>query len=167
MPLMTVTRECTPEERAVIARRMRHKREGTLTSLRSHRNEVVGLGVMFSVAASALGVLLLKWPSVPLGFGFATALMFAVLGALGKRKNRQIVEQEVSKLVAAEADRGRAVTEVRFATDRIVVVSGENGDGEVWWLSAATTAGGYSSKRGNGKSSPRQHARGIATSGLR
>jgi hypothetical protein len=33
MPLMTVTRECTPEERAVIARRMQHKRVGTLTSL--------------------------------------------------------------------------------------------------------------------------------------
>ena len=134
MPVMITTREPTPDERAVIARRMEHERRATSTWLRSHRNEVVGLAVMFGVMAVVLGVLLVKWPSVPLGFGFAMALMFAVMSVLGKRKNRQLVEQETGKLVASEADRARAVTEVRFATDRILVVSGAVGDGEVWWL---------------------------------
>ncbi|HSY40787.1 MAG TPA: hypothetical protein VLA79_14700 [Polyangia bacterium] len=133
MPITITTRAPTADERAVIAR-MELKRRGTLTSLRSQRNEAVGLGVMFGAAALVLGLLLVKWPSVPLGFGFAMTLMFALMGVLGGRRNRQRVEQEVSKLVAAEADRGRAVTEVRFATDRILVVSGESGDGEVWWL---------------------------------
>ncbi len=134
MPFMTTTRDPTPDERLVIARRMEPQRRGMSTVLRSHRNEVVGLGVMFGVAAVGLGVLLVKRPSVPLGIGFATALTFAVLGALGKRKNRQFAERETAKLVATEADRARAVTEVRFAAERILVVSGDNGDGEVWWL---------------------------------
>jgi hypothetical protein len=134
MPIMTTTRESTPDERAVIARRMNLKRRGASTALRSHRNEAVGLSVMFGVAAVALGLLLVKWPSVPLGFGFAMALMFAVMGVLGTRRNRQFVEQERGQLGAAEADRARAVTEVGFATDRILVVSGEDGGGEVYWL---------------------------------
>ena len=134
MPLMTTTREPRPDEHMVIARRMEPQRRGTSIVLRSHRNEVVGLGVMFGVAAVGLGVLLVKWPSFPLGLGFATSLTFAVLGALGKRKNRQFVEQEMAKLVATEAERARAVTEVRFAAERILVVSGDKGDGAVWWL---------------------------------
>jgi hypothetical protein len=134
MPAMITTREPTPDERVVIARRMEQKRRATSTWLRSHRNEVVWLGVMFGAMAVVLGVLLVKWRSVPLGIGFAMTLMFAVMGALGKRKNRQLVEQEMDKLAAAEAERGRAVTEVRFASDRILVVSGDDDGGEVWWL---------------------------------
>lgn len=134
MPAIITTREPTSDERAMIARRMEQKRRATSTWLRSHRNEVVGLGVMFGVIAVVLGVLLVKWPSVPLGIGFATALVFAMMSTLGMRTNRQFVERETSKLDAAEADRGRAVTEIRFATDRILVVSGDNDGGEVWWL---------------------------------
>ena len=134
MPVMITSREPTPGECAVIARRMDHKRRGTSTGLRSHRNEVAGLGVVFGVAAVVLGAVLVKWPSVPLGFGFAMALTFAVLGAIGTWKNRQLVEREMGKLAATEAERRRAVREVRLATDRILVVSGDNGDGEVWWL---------------------------------
>jgi hypothetical protein len=134
MPVMTTTREPTPDERLVIARRMEPQRRGISTVLRSHRNEMVRLGVMFGGAAVGLGVLFVKRPSFPLGLGFATTLAFTVLTVLGKRKNRQLVEQEEAKLVGTEADRARAVTEVRFAAERILVVSGDNGDGEVWWL---------------------------------
>jgi hypothetical protein len=134
MPVMTTTRDPTPDERLVIARRMDRKRRATSTSFGSSRSEAGALAVVFGLVAAVLGLLLVKWPSVPLGFGFAMALIIAMMGALGQRKNRQLVEQEMGKLAATEAERGRAVTEIRFATNRIVVVSGDNGDGEVWWL---------------------------------
>jgi hypothetical protein len=62
------------------------------------------------------------------------ALMFAVMSTLGKRRSRQLEEREIAELDAVAAERAREVTEVRFATDRILVVSGDEGDGQIWWL---------------------------------
>ena len=45
MPIMTTTREPTPDERAAIARRMEHKRPGTSTALGSHRKSACTVSV--------------------------------------------------------------------------------------------------------------------------
>ncbi|HLK90616.1 MAG TPA: hypothetical protein VKZ18_12015 [Polyangia bacterium] len=148
MPVSTTARAPTAGERAAIAQRVERQRRGALATLRSHRDGGLRLGVMFGLGAGVLGVLLVRWPSVPLGYGLAMALAFAVMAGFGHRRNRRLVDQEARRLEAAEAERAREVTELRFAAGRILVVSGDTGDGESWWLFRADDGGWLFFERG-------------------
>jgi hypothetical protein len=132
MPVSTTSRDATEEERAVIARRMALKRRAAAGTWQSRAGELRGLGVMFGSLSLGLAVALVKWPSVPLGFGLGTCATFATLTVIGRRKERARVAEESSALDRAQAERERTVTEYRVTTDRIVTAAGE--DGDVWWL---------------------------------
>ena len=132
MPIATTVRAATADELAVIARRMDHRRRSMAGVNRSRKGELVWLGTFFGCAALVLVVLIVKWPSVPLGFGLVMCSLFSILSAIGLWKDRQRVALESGGFDSDQADRGRAVTDYRFATDRIVAATGE--DGDLWWL---------------------------------
>jgi hypothetical protein len=134
MPISMTVREPTSDERAVVARRMDLKRRAAAGTWKSRRSELNGLAVMFGTASVGLGIAIVKWPSVPLGFGLVMCLMMASMAVLGRRKDRARVQDESNALDQTAADRARAVTEYRLTAGRIVVASGDDGDGEVWWF---------------------------------
>jgi hypothetical protein len=132
VPISTTVRPPTEDERAVIARRMDLRRRAGAGVWRARGRELTGLGVGFGAASIALGVAIVKWPSVPLGFGLFMCVMFASFAFAGRRKDRGRVATEAIELAGAQAERERAVTEYRLAAERIVVASGEDGDS--WWF---------------------------------
>ena len=134
MPISTTVRPPTDDERAVITRRMDLRRRAAAGVWRARGSELRSLGIGFGAAAVALVVAVIKWPSVPLGFGLAMCLMFASFAFVGRRKDRGTIATEAIEIAGAQAERERAVTEYRLAADRIVVASGAGGDGDSWWF---------------------------------
>ena len=137
MPISISVRDPSDDERSVIGRRMDHKRRAAAGVWRSRASELRWLTLFFGAAAIALGVAIVKWPSVPLGFGLVMCSLFSSLGIIGKRMDRAKIQHEADELARTQAERARAVTEYRLAADRIVVAADKIGDGDVWWLFSA------------------------------
>jgi hypothetical protein len=132
--MTTEVRAPTDAERAAIARRMDHRRRAAAAVWRSQGSELTGLGVMFGILAVAQAGALIKWPSPAFVIGFVLCATLSTSTIIGRRKHRARVAAETNEIARAQADRERAVTEVRLAADRIVVASGDDGSGEVWWF---------------------------------